>query len=125
MAFDPNWPHGHVTRDGRKARVICTDSGISLEGAPFPVAAIVQGHAHSIPVFTADGRYHVLGESPTDLQNAPAPKRKVRVKGWVNVYLGDHSILHHSRAAADTCASDDHRIACIEIDREVEEGEGL
>lgn len=124
MAFDPNWPHGHVTRDGRKARVICTDSGISLEGAPFPVAAIVQGHAHSIPVFTADGRYHVLGESPTDLQNAPAPKRKVRVKGWVNVYPESQSFCIGGKEAADRFALHD-RIACIEIDREVEEGEGL
>lgn len=24
--FDPKWPHGHVTRDGRKARIICTDA---------------------------------------------------------------------------------------------------
>lgn len=24
--FDPDWPHGHVTRDGHKARIICRDA---------------------------------------------------------------------------------------------------
>ena len=55
----------------------------------------------------------------------PAPKR--RVKGWVNVHLGEGyepwlGDVHDSKDEADDYAGSE-RIACIEID--VEEGEGL
>ncbi len=55
---------------------------------------------------------------------APPPKKTVRVRFWVNIYPTAAAGKHESRESADKCAADD-RIACIEIDRVVEEGEGL
>ncbi|MFY8202248.1 MAG: hypothetical protein ACOVLE_16345 [Pirellula staleyi] len=54
----------------------------------------------------------------------PPPKKTVRVRCWLNVYPDGTMNRYFSRIEADnsvTC----HRIACIEIDREVTEGEGL
>jgi hypothetical protein len=117
--FDPNWPHGHVTRDGHKARIICTDAGSHV----YPIVALVGSCPRS---FTSGGRFSASGEHHHfDLLNAPAPKRKMRLEGWVNVYsMKRTSGLYLSKGDADELAGQD-RIACIHIDREVEEGEGL
>ena len=55
---------------------------------------------------------------------APPPKKTLRVRLWLNVYDGAISHLHGTREQADKEAGR-LRFACIEIDREVEEGEGL
>ena len=55
---------------------------------------------------------------------APPPKKTVRVKLWLNVYEDGLHALHYSTETA--LAGGEHaRFALIEIDREVEEGEGL
>lgn len=58
------------------------------------------------------------------LSLAPPPKKTLRVRLWLNVYHGGISYLYGTRQLADKNAAQ-HRFACIEIDREVEEGEGL
>lgn len=116
--FDPNWPHGHVTRDGRKARIICTDPGSHV----YPIIALVGSCPRS---FTSGGRFSASGEHHhLDLLNAPAPKRKVRVRAWLNIYPSGAAYSHLTKIDANTAAGRD-RTACIHIDREVEEGEGL
>ena len=54
----------------------------------------------------------------------PPPKKTVRVRRWLNVDADGTVSLYELRSEADTHCFQD-RIACIEIDREVEEGEGL
>ena len=58
---------------------------------------------------------------------APPPKKTVRVQRWFNVYLEDEEVLcgvpHKRKKDCDTAAKT--LFACIEIDREVTEGEGL
>ena len=55
---------------------------------------------------------------------APPPKKTVRVQLWINVYADGHHAIHASSESA--LAGGEHaRFACIEIDLEVEEGEGL
>lgn len=50
--------------------------------------------------------------------------KKVKVDCWINIYSdGDYS-MHTSRSMADEFKIPT-RIACIHIEREVEEGEGL
>lgn len=56
------------------------------------------------------------------LSLAPPPKRKVRLHGWLNVYPNGTASFWSHKNIAD---SSKDRFACIEIDREVEEGEGL
>ena len=55
---------------------------------------------------------------------APPPKKTVRVKRWINVDACGLVGLYENREDADTVSSV-NRIACIEIDRIVTEGEGL
>ncbi len=55
---------------------------------------------------------------------APPPKKKVRVQRWLNIDADGTVSFYDSRAEADGYRFSD-RIACIEIDLEVEEGEGL
>ena len=55
---------------------------------------------------------------------APPPKKMVRVHVWINVDASGGLACCLSREDADRLSSV-NRIACIEIDREVTEGEGL
>ena len=54
----------------------------------------------------------------------PPPKKTVRVRYWLNIDECEGIACFLFREDADRLASV-NRIACIEIDREVEEGEGL
>lgn len=51
-------------------------------------------------------------------------KPKVKVDFWVNVYPSSSSHWYSTREVADAMAAYD-RIACIHIEREVTEGEGI
>lgn len=81
--FDPNWPHGHVTRDGRKARVLCTD-----RAGRWPLVALIESAGYEDVIScTREGRNDetpVSEESPLDLFNAPAPV--IRHSRWANIY---------------------------------------
>ena len=114
--FDPAWPHGHITRDGRRARIICTDAR-----SDWPILALISNpEKEFVQGFMADGRPY-CNESHLDLFNAPAPKK--RIKGWLSIYPnGNTGSVRPTRAKCDELATSD-RIACIEID--VEEGHGL
>lgn len=73
--------------------------------------------------YTKDGLYWDDGShSPYDIIE-PAPK-KVKVQGWLNVY-GDGFHNFHSKKEDADHEADEHRIACVKIEIEVEEGEGL
>ena len=67
-------------------------------------------------------RMFSVSDSPNNL--APPPKKKVRVRAAFNVYPGGAFNAHKNREDADAGAGV-NRIACKEIDIEVEEGEGL
>jgi hypothetical protein len=65
---------------------------------------------------------YASSDNPGNL--APPPKKTVRVQRWLNIDADGTVSLYELRSEADThCFSD--RIACVEIDREVTEGEGL
>jgi hypothetical protein len=55
---------------------------------------------------------------------APPPKKKLRVRFFINVYSESAFYVHLTRVDAESGAGV-NRIACKEIDIEVEEGEGL
>ena len=67
-------------------------------------------------------RMYAATGHPTNL--APPPKKKVRVKVVFNCYPDGTFAWHANRELADMGAGSS-RIACKEIDIEVEEGEGL
>jgi hypothetical protein len=71
----------------------------------------------------ANGRY-MYAETHHPFNLAPPPKKTVRVKLWINVYLDGEHCMHRTEESA--LAGGEHaRFALIEIDREVTEGEGL
>ena len=112
--FDPAWPHGHVTRDGRRARIVCTDANTIL---PCPIVALVTaktGKEH-VEFYRRDGR-HPSPCPSLDLINAPAPKREL----WVNVYADGKTYVSGSRHTADALVCEG-RIACVRVT----EGDGL
>ena len=95
-------------------------------------------------VFLYTGRVKSLGQweaagwdetgrkmyNPTDCPRnlAPPPKKKVRVQRWVNVFEDGSIMSFATKERADKDAEQYFtvsRIALIEINREVEEGEGL
>ena len=112
--FDKDWPHGHVKRNGKSARIICTD----LVG-DYPIAAAeMEEEGEIVETYTEKGEYVKGTKTRHDLFNAPAPKRKM----WVNVYSDMSCYLHTSRITADMASGkSDDRIACLEF----EKGDGL
>lgn len=121
--FDPTKPV--QTRDGRKARILCTDSGLPN----YPIVALVEGQG--IPnTFSMGGSFIASDSSPDfrDLVNLP---ETVSESWHVNVYNfggGDVRFSEHStRRQADQEAANFHcpRFACVPITITATEGEGL
>lgn len=125
--FDPAWPHGHVTRDGRKARVICTDAAGSR-----PVVALVLIEGKEIPTsFTEKGRLYNDAEDTTlDLINAPAPRPEPIVRKWWALVWpsGEMStFIHRTLASAEDALegrSPGWRIIPVEIRELRDDAEG-
>ncbi len=104
------------TRDGREVRIYAVDGEEN-----YPVHGAVKSADWSISYWTAHGRAcNSAIESRLDLiEVKPRIKRKV----WVNVYHNGVNFFR-SREYADEVAHEG-RIACVEIDIDVEEGHGL
>lgn len=107
MAFTFDSTKPVKTRDGHKARIICTDARGEL-----PVIALI-GATEEIYRYYAGGKYYPDDEHKLDLVNVPAKQ-----EGWVNVYPGRTlGWPHHTKAEADEDA-DRGRIACVHIEWE-------
>lgn len=103
------------TRDGREVRIYAVDGR-----GEWPVHGAVKnpdGECHT--TWRPDGRW-CSDDTPSDLiEVRPRIQRKV----WVNVYHNGVNAFR-TREYADEVARED-RIACVEIDIDVEEGHGL
>lgn len=118
MTFDPTKPTR--LRNGWEWRLYATDGGgdYPIHGA-FHNPRLV-GWTDS--KWARDGRWvYATGASKFDIINVPV---KHRLRAWINVSAGGTRAMYDSRKVADQCAAYS-RIACLEIDREFEEGEGL
>lgn len=72
-----------VTREGRNARVICTDrKGVGID-SPYPIVALIECHdeieTEAVMTFTPEGRQRSKSDSDVDLFFAPK-------EGWINIY---------------------------------------
>lgn len=108
--FDPSKPV--KTRDGRKARIVCTD-----RTGPFPIVALVmrmdRDHEENMS-FSLDGRLaNARNPCPSDLVNIPEKR-----KGWANIYSDGRDSFYRTKEDADYY-SKTQRIACVEIEYEV------
>jgi hypothetical protein len=106
------------TRDGREVRIYAVDGGSN-----YPVhAATKGGDGWYVNKWASDGRYNTgVVESPSDLIEV---KPRIKRECWVNVYRDGKPGLHDSKQSATVYASCD-RIACVKIEIDCEEGEGL
>ena len=106
------------TRDGREVRIYATDGR-----AMYPIhGAILQEHGWQQSCWAVDGLHSISssGNHSGDLiEVRPRHKRTV----WVNIYDDSKPALHLSRELADQYWCD--RTACIKVDLDFEEGEGL
>jgi hypothetical protein len=106
------------TRNGREVRIYAADGGGS-----YPVhGAILEDGVWSHEVWKRDGAYGSnLDESLSLVEVKPRIQREV----WLNVYsVGTNNCTHETKELADkNCCSD--RIACVKINIDCEEGEGL
>ena len=69
-----------VTRDGRNARIICTDK----KGFEYPIVALIENKLEGfegVLYYTKDGEYTANKSSDKDLFFAPE-----KHEGWVNLY---------------------------------------
>ena len=112
----------YQTRDGRPVRVLCVDR----IGTQYPVIALVPAvtgpERELFEHYTEEGHTERIGASHLDL--IPVPKRHKRTV-WVNLYPGEReSGIHDNRQVADSCANRE-RIACLKLDLDFVEGEGL
>lgn len=71
--------------------------------------------------WTAKGKFHRYSNNPNDLVEV---KPRITQKGWVNVYPDHFKGAYETKEHADEMAAP-HRIACVEIGIDCEEGEGL
>jgi hypothetical protein len=113
----------YITRLGMPVRIYATDAG-----GLFPVhGAIFNDGMWNGWKWTEEGKTHFATTSC--MVNTDDDLREVKPRHqrtlWMNMYLDYPDMRgHKNEAAADQAARDD-RIACIKIDLDFEEGEGL
>jgi hypothetical protein len=108
----------HRTRSGLKAGIYSTDNG-----GEYPVHGWYEDEKGDriATSWTNNLRYRrevKLG----GLDIFPLPK-KIKVQGWLNVYSESYCEIYDEKHIADNLGK--KRIACIPIDIEVEEGQGI
>lgn len=117
--FDPTKPV--QTRDGRKARIICSNA----KQGRYPIVALVENRdmAEEIGSFTTDGKeWDFESKGKRDLINVP---ERIEREYWVNVYEDRQGIgFWDSKQLADDYAGD-NRLACVKMKISCNVGEGL
>ena len=90
-----------VTRDGRKARIICTD----MKSTTYPVVALIENGTgyEQLTTCSKNGEYAVNESSRSDLFFAPE-----KHEGWVNVsreeYGYEGGLIYDSKEDAEKIA---------------------
>jgi len=105
------------TRDGREVRIYATDGADK-----YPVHGSIK-YETGWELFTwqLDGMRTPRHEGGGDLIEV---KQRIKQKVWVNVYP-DHCLgAYHEKRHADEMSAP-HRIGCVQVEIDIEEGEGL
>ena len=107
----------YKTRDGREVRIYATDGG-----GKNPVhGSIKQEDGWILQVWPKSGRYDDDEDYRIDLIEI-RPRHKWKV--WMNIYGPTSFTSHRSREQAED-EQDENRIACIKVELDFEEGQGL
>ena len=108
-----------VTRDGRKARIICTDADMG-----YPIIALVEstgGTGEQIVSFSKEGLYIRNDICSYDLFFAPETH-----EGWLNIYHSESGFYlrgnpYKSKEEADEVAKANYKTFCTTVKIEWEE----
>lgn len=108
------------TRDGREVRIYATD-GMH----PHCVHGVIKtNEGWSLTSWKRDGSFSCFPLDSDLIEVKPSIKRMV----WLNVYPWDPvmtgAAYYYNKKEADKC-SGENRIACVKIEIDCEEGEGL
>jgi len=106
------------TRDGKEVRIYAVDGGRNKN--------IVHGAMNDkgwlSVTWTAEGKYLKFDmDSENDLVEV---KPRIKQKMWVNVYPDHCCGAYHEKRHADEMSAP-HRIGCVQVEIDCEEGEGL
>lgn len=107
----------YTTRSGLPVEIYATDRG----GINPVHGAVFNCGAWRPESWTSTGVAIIGRENPIDLIEV---KPRIQITAWVNVYSDGVVGAHRTRKRADEFASP-HRVACLEITIDCEEGEGL
>ena len=105
------------TRDGREVHIYATDGG-----GRNPIHGSVKDEDGWILLFwPKSGRYFEDEDYRIDLIEV---KPRIKQRVWINVYP-DHCLgAYHEKRQADEQAMP-HRIGCVQVEIDIEEGHGL
>ena len=111
-------PRKVITRNGRKARIICTDAKNN-----YPIVALIEtpnGKERQPCGYKEDGTY-IIGENhPCDLFFAPE-----KHEGWLNIYRNKSGFYlrgnYKSKEEADEVAKANYKTFCATVKIEWEE----
>lgn len=108
------------TRDGHEVRIYATDGGGTQ---PIHAAYRDEHNKWHSSTWSLEGKFFLSGDPCRyDLiEVKPRIKRTV----WLNVYEGDTGKAHESKDRADRAADCLSRVACVKVEIDCEEGEGL
>ena len=110
------------TRDGREVRIYATDGGRSknmIHGA-----TLEQDAGWCIAFWDRNGEWDKSGYNCKSDYELVEVKPRIKQKVWVNVYPDHCCGAYHEKRHADEMAAP-HRIGCVQVEIECEEGEGL
>jgi hypothetical protein len=105
------------TRDGREARIYALNGG----GMHSVHGSVLMNDGWRSCTWLFDGRITCADSCGDLIEVKPRIKRTV----WANLYIdGRITLGHPSKEDADKCA-DRGRLACVKVEIDCEEGEGL
>jgi hypothetical protein len=110
------------TRDGREVRIYATDAG-----GLFPVhGAILCDDLWIGMKWTEEGKTHFFNPScmVSTVDDLAEVKPRIQRTVWLNVYPDKNGDYSQLRNLADALATTD-RLACVKVEIDCEEGEGL
>ena len=108
-----------ITRDGRNARIICTDAKNN-----YPIVALIEapnGRERQPCGYKEDGTYIIGEKLSCDLFFAPE-----KHEGWLNIYLSESGFFlrgnpYESKEEADEVAKANYKTFCATVKIEWEE----
>jgi hypothetical protein len=104
-------------RNGKEVRIYATDGNINQK---IHGAINIDGKWEAAQWYDS-GFYYVDGPSYFDLVEV---KHYIKRKVWINVYPGHCTGAYYEKRHADEMAAP-HRIGCVQVEIDCEEGEGL